>query len=199
MDNMDKKIREAFSKKRLFEDIDLGQSKSLEEFFENNDVEDYGWDETLEEALYEAGEEMQGDQLKAFKVGDILMTTSFRSHGREYALPHRILVITARKLSGDVMEYEGYLLSSKINKSNKYSKYQNNIYIKNYSSILAKGAPADKEAFIRVDDLVKFDSRDLSARGTWKGAINDEFREFLYQCVKNYRSGNSNAEMYWEK
>lgn len=199
MDKMDKQIREAFSKKRLFEDLDVGQSKSLQEFFDDNDIEDYGWDETLEEALSTvADEELVGDQKKTFQVGDILMTASFDSHGQKIMSPHRILVITAKRLSGDVMEYEGYLLSSKVSKSNKYGKYPNNIYIKDYSTILAKGSPAAKEAFIRVDDLVRFTSKDLSTSGTWKGSISNEFGEFLYKCIRNYRTGKSNADMYWE-
>lgn len=200
VDKVSKKIRE--EREFIFEGISHEDGIPLGEFFEQNDVDDYIWeDDTLEDSLISAEDlnEASGDQLKVFNVGDIIMTTRFQSKGRYMDSPHRIMVVTSKKNRDGVVEYSGFLLSSKINKSNKMGGYPNNIYIKNYSSILYSGAPANKEAFIRVDDLVRFTSNDLSTSGSMKGKASREFMNFVQECYNNYRSGVSNSEIYWDK
>ena len=56
------------------------------------------------------------------------------------------------------------------------------------------------EAIIRVDDLVKLNSKDLSPTGTYKGQVSNEFLQFVQKAYNNYGSGRSkdNAKMKWE-
>lgn len=209
MDNLSKKIKEALiqsmrddqQKQFIFEGIDEGDVKTLDEFFSENNVEDYIWEQDLEEALYDQ-EDLHEDEKPpmTYKVGDIIMTTRFNSRGQQIEnSPHRVLIITASEDREGVATYRGFVLSSKVEKSNKHSKYPHNIYINNYSTILYKGTPYNKEAFIRVDDLVEFSSDDLSERGSWKGSANHEFMNFVQRCYDNYKRGIDNSNMYWEK
>lgn len=210
MDELSKKIREAVTKKMkdeeqfIFEGIDFYKEKTLDEFFSDNDREDYIWEESLAESLYEDSDdsEVVGNRAVEYKVGDIILTNRYKSRGSYVEnSPHKILVITSRKKSDKEITYSGFLLSSKKEKSNKYTeKYPNNIYINPYNSILYKGARSDKdEVFIRVDDLVTFTNMDLSTSGSWKGKASYDFLNFVQRCVNNYRRGVSNSYMRWEK
>lgn len=190
--------------KKLF-DIDESDVVSLNEFIDMNG-DDYGWEESLEESLYEYEEDDRlyesSDQDKVYEPGDIIMTRNYyspSSHKKMKENPHKILLVTSKQESNGVVYYRGFLLSSKVNKANKEGKYPNNIYIDNYSSILSSGANSNKEAIIRVDDLVQFTNKDLSHSGTKKGEASKEFIEFVKKCYENYRSGNSkyNFNQQW--
>ena len=166
----------------------------------------WDYEESLEEALsiispYDISINIlceDKDRDKNYRPGDILMVPNWSS-GRtgHQNSPHRILVIT----SSTDGEYSGYILSSKIEKANKYnSKFPNNIYIQDYDTILDIGRKiGSKEVFIRVDDLVSFKASDLSDWGTWKGRVNSKFFDFVEQCRKNYLlDKNMNREITWE-
>ena len=113
---------------------------------------------------------------------------------------HRIVIVT-RVIHGDDVTYGGYLLSSKINKSNKYDKRKgsNNIYINDYSTILKNGTEHHKEAFIDVKNLHTFDKTIFSKSGTYKGTVTDEFLNFIIKCANNCKNKISNKNIYWEK
>lgn len=211
-ESMDNKIKSAVSKRLreqqeekefIFEGIEFYESKTLGEFFEENDREDYIWEESLAESLEEESDEIVGNRAVQYKVGDIIMTNRYKSHGSYVEdSQHKILVVTSRVESDGIINYEGFLLSSKAKeKSNKYNeRYPHNIYINPYNSILYKGAPSNKqEVFIRVDDLVKFTNMDLSISGSWKGKASWEFLNFVQRCANNYRAGKDNSKIFWER
>lgn len=198
------------------------KKKILEEFIKSgildkeatpiNEIEGYGWEynslaEAIEDNCYQEyldESELVGDQTKQYEIGDIIFANKFYSPSSRQLVStkgHRVLVITSKKDEDGVVQYRGFELSSKVHKSNKYSKYYNNLYIKDYTSILASGGGSPIEAIIRVDDLVKFSSKDLSPTGSLKGKVTDEFMQFVKKAYMNYDSGRSkdNATMYWEK
>lgn len=213
MSDMKDKIREAVSKRLkedkefIFEGIEFYQEKTLDEFFSENDREDYTWRMSLAESLYDSedAKELVGNRTVQYKVGDIILTNNYRSksQGGGYVpdSQHKILVITSKQEDNGIINYSGFLLSSKYEKSNKYTdRYPNNIYINPYNSILYKGTPSRyNEVFIRVDDLVTFTNMDLSTSGSWKGKASWDFLNFVQSCVDNYRTGKDNSKVYWER
>ncbi len=200
MDKMKKKILEAFIRDGILED----KATPI------NEVQDYGWEypslaEAIEDTSYQEylDESLSGDQVREYEIGDIIFANQFYSPSskRVVGAPgHRVLVITSKKDDNGTMNYRGFELSSKVNKSNLQGQYANNLYIKDYSTILAKGTGPSMEAIIRVDDLVKLNSRDLSPTGTYKGQVSDEFLQFVQRAYSNYKSGRSkdNFNMTWE-
>lgn len=200
MSDMKKKILEAFIRDGILE----------EEATPINEIEGYGWEyNSLYEAImdncyqdYLDEAELVGDQTKQYEIGDVIYTNTFYSpSSKKQVTGHKILVITSKRDEDGVVHYRGFELSSKVHKSNKYGRYYNNLYIKDYNTILASGGGSPIEAIIRVDDLVKFNSKDLSPTGTLKGRVTDEFLQFVQKAYSNYTSGRSkdNATMYWEK
>lgn len=190
--------------RKLF-DIDESDVISLDEFVKIHG-DDYGWEETLEEALYDYEEDERlyesNDQEKIFNPGDIIMTRNYystSSHQKRRDDPHRILLITSKEEEGGKIKYSGFLLSSKVEKANKEGKYPNNIYIRDYGTILSAGQKVSMEALIRVDDIVEFTNKDLSNSGTKKGEASKEFIDFVNKCRNNYESGNSkdNFKLQW--
>ena len=186
-------------------------SITLQEFYKKYGT-DYSWDyeETLEEvieneSLNPYNEELQlkieeAEFKKPLKVGDIIMPKKFISNGKVVDSAHRILVVSIIENDNGKVVYKGYILSSQLHKANKYGGYPNNIYIKNYGTILAGGAKSDKEAFIRVDDVVSFTKDDLDVSGFWKGEVTEEFLKFIKKCRENYlKNPNLNKTVYWEK
>lgn len=186
------------SKKLVFEGLDESDVVTLNEFVSIHGNE-YAWDMSLEESLYEA--ELEGDQLKEYEVGDIIMPITAHSPSSNTDVePHKVLLIQTKDTGEDgIIKYKGFLLSSKVRKSNKYGGYPNNIYIEDYSSILYRGKPENKEAFIRVDDIVEFTNQDLDTHGVWKGRVSNAFFNFVNNCYKNYQQGKSNKYKYWYK
>lgn len=200
MDKMKKKILEAFIRDGILED----KATPI------NEVQDYGWEypslaDAIEDTSYQEylDESLSGDQVREYEIGDIIFANQFYSPSSKKVVGspgHRVLVITSKKDDNGIMNYRGFELSSKVNKSNIHSQYANNLYIKDYSTILAKGTGPSMEAIIRVDDLVKLNSKDLSPTGTYKGQVSNEFLQFVQKAYNNYRSGRSkdNAKMQWE-
>lgn len=183
-------------KKLIFEGLDESDVVPLNEFLDVHGSE-YAWEYSLEESLYES--RFEGDQLKEYEVGDIIMPMRLRStQSNEYVEPHKIMLIQTKDTGDDgVIKYKGFLLSSKKDKSNKYGGYPNNIWIEDYASILYRGSQQHREAFIRVDDIVEFTNEDLDTRGVWKGTVSRSFFNFVNNCYMNYKQGRSNKHRYW--
>lgn len=200
MDNMKKKILEAFIREGILED----KATPI------NEVKGYGWEyNSLAEAIEDncdqdyLDEALSGDQTKEYEIGDIIFANKFYSPASNKVVDtkgHRVLVITSKKDDKGIIHYRGFELSSKSNKSNLHSHYPNNLYIEDYSTILSSGSGPSMEAIIRVDDLVKLNSRDLSPTGSYKGHVSDEFLQFVQRAYSNYKSGRSqeNSTMYWK-
>lgn len=164
-------------------------SYTLDEFVEKYGY-DYTWESTLEEDIAESNFEMisESTATKQYSIGDILFIWDKNRKN------HRI-VITNTNNNG---RYEGYLLSSQIQKANiNDPKYPNNIFIEHYNTILKIDNGIDKPAFIRVDDLVRFKQSQLSS-GCYKGTVKPEFLKFLNQCIDNYKNGIDNSKMIWK-
>ena len=200
MSDMKKKILEAFIRDGILEDDASPISES----------NDYGWEySSLAEAIDDCNYQeyldetnLVGDQTKEYEIGDIIYTNKFYSPASKSIVSgHKILVITSKRDEEGVVHYRGFELSSKVNKANIHGRYPNNLYISNYSTILTQGGSTTIPAILRVDDLVKFDSRDLSPTGTLKGKVTDEFLEFVQKAYSNYRAGRSkdNLDMRWER
>ena len=171
---------------------------SLREFVDVHGNE-YAWDYPTEE-FYE-DQELKGNQLKDYYVGDLIMPKKIYSpQSRTEVDPHRVLLIQASNRGEDgIVKYKGFLLSSKATeKANRYnSRYPNNIWIKDTATILWRGRREHKEGFIRVDDVVEFDSTDLAASGVWKGHVSNKFFRFVNNCYQNYVDGKDNSHKYW--
>lgn len=168
----------------------------LQEHFDKYGSE-YEWKSTLEEDLIEESISLSEDSLvdnKVYHPKDIVMVRDSR------AGVHRILIVTKSEPdeNGDIV-YSGYILSSNTQKSNKYSRYSNNIYIKNYGTILAVGNKIDKEAIVKLDELHSFTKHDMSASGNYKGTVTDEFFNFILKCVSNMSNNISNKDEVWDK
>ena len=172
----------------------LDDSSSLEEHYTKYGSE-YCWESTLVEDLIEEDwfNEQNNPNFRAYEPKDIVMVND-KTFGT-----HRILIITKKDNQENNPVYSGYILSSNINKANKYSKYENNIYIKNYSTILQTGAKNDKEAIIKLDELKSFTKDAFSASGTYKGTVTDEFFNFILSCIQNIKRNITNKEITWEK
>lgn len=191
---MTKKLREEYEEREfIFEGVEDYEPQTLGEFFKENDREDYLWYESLDE-------ESKNNREIQYKVGDIIMPTRYFVDGSYVEnSPHKILVITSKKINDNKIVYQGFLFSSKTHKSNINNKnYPNNIHIKNYKSISYKGNPLDKESFIRVDKLITFTNEDLDVSGSWKGSATWDFMRFVQDCMNNYRSKKDNSSIVWE-
>ncbi len=166
------------------------------------------WDleENLEEFLFDS-EVMLNEAMHAptLNKGDIIMANngvSERERGLPIQSPHRVFVIEdAVGPVGDRV-FKGYLLSSKVDKANYYnSRFPNNIYIKDYSTILARGPLREAEAFINLSDLYTIEERlmDLDRGGIWKGHATQEFIDFIDKAVEDLNNGKSIKDTYWIK
>ena len=175
--------------------------------------DEYSWDyeESLEDALgitspYDLDVNIlceDKDNEKKFVAGDILMVPNGSSSvsGRN-SRPHRVVVINSVENKDGTTTYSGYVLSSKVEKANKNNeKFPNNIYIKNYDSILKYGKfIGDKEVILKVDEVITFKNIDLSDHGTWKGHVSDEFFDFIMSCAENFKKDKTlNKYVFWEK
>lgn len=167
------------------------------------------WDteESLEELLFDCDsmlEEAVGKSyLMPIKKGDIIMANN-GSSGRERSIPisspHRIFIV--EDATGEVGDriFKGYLMSSQVRKANYYNKgFPNNIYIEDYATVLSRGAPNHREAFINLSDLYVIEERLMDREGSslWKGHAKPEFIEFIDQAVEDIKQGKSVTETYW--
>ena len=167
------------------------------------------WDfeESLEELLFEVDgmleEAVNTDRRYEIVKGDIIMANngvSQRELGMDIISPHRIFII--EDAVGKVGErvFKGYLLSSQVRKANKNNKnFPNNIYIENYSTILARGAANDREAFLNLSDLyvIEESRMDTSKGGFWKGHATQEFIHFIDTAIAAKNEGKSLTNYCW--
>ena len=167
------------------------------------------WDfeESLEELLFEVDgmleETISADHQHEIVKGDIIMANngvSQRELGMNIISPHRIFII--EDAVGEVGKrlFKGYLLSSQVRKANKNNKnFPNNIYIENYSTILARGAAKEGEAFLNLSDLyvIEESRMDISRGGFWKGHATSEFIHFIDTAIAAKNEGKSLTNYCW--
>ena len=125
---------------------------------------------------------------------------SQRELGMDIISPHRIFII--EDAVGEVGErvFKGYLLSSQVRKANKNNKnFPNNIYIENYSTILARGAANDKEAFLNLSDLyvIEESKMDTSRGSFWKAHATQEFINFIDAAIAAKNEGKPLTNYCW--
>ncbi len=163
-------------------------------------------EESLEELLFDCDNLLEEAVSKSFLVpirkGDIIMANNGQSN-REGGMPilseHRVYVVEDVTGEYGSRTFKGYLLSSRVQKANYYNKkFPNNIYIENYSSILAKGPANDKEAFINLADLYEIDERLMNRESSlWKGHAKQSFIDFIDNAVAAKSRGESTEEIFW--
>lgn len=164
-------------------------------------------EESLEELLFDCDSMLEEAVSKSFlapvRKGDIIMAnngTSNREGGMPVLSPHRIFIIEdATGPVGDRI-FKGYLMSSQVRKANYYnSAFPNNIYINDYATILSRGAPNHREAFINLSDLYVIEEKlmDRESGSLWKGHAKQEFIDFIDQTVVDISTGRSVVNTYW--
>ena len=169
------------------------------------------WDleESLEELLFDSDKMLEETVARShaysIKKGDIIMANngvSDRERGMPIETTHRVFII--EDATGEVGSriFRGYLLSSKIRKANYYNEsFPNNIYIKDYATILARGPYRSAEAFINLSDCYTIDESlmDTEHGGFWKGHATQEFIDFIDEASADLRAGKSIGDKYWIK
>lgn len=145
---------------------------------------------------------------RPLRIGQIVMTNSYRGqYSNKDDDVHRMLIVSVggRDRFG-VVEYKGYLLSSKAKeKANINGKYPNNLYIDDFSTIFSKSTKSaandHKKSIIKVDELLEFTNEDMSESGVWKGDAKPEFINFVTAGRTNFTTGNQkkNFKLVWPK
>lgn len=164
-------------------------------------------EESLEELLFDCDnilkETVGASYAKPIKKGDIIMAnngTSEREHGMPVTAPHRIFIIEDAEGQVGSRIFKGYLLSSQVRKANYHNEtFPRNLYIEDYSTILARGPMLHKEAFINLSDLyiIEESLMDFSGGGLWKGHANQEFINFIDKAITDIAQGKSTKNTYW--
>lgn len=169
------------------------------------------WDleENLEELLFDSeamlAEAMNKSYLQPIKKGDIIMANngvSDRELGLSIQSPHRIFIIEDAIGEIGSRVFRGYLLSSQVRKANYYNeRFPNNIYINDYSTILARGPQRNAEVFLNLADCYTIDERlmDIESGGFWKGHATQEFIDFIDKVIAEIKEGKSAGRTYWIK
>ena len=174
--------------KRFKELTENQPTKNLDELLE------YTWDETIEESFYDEYFFEGPDNDKVYNVGDIVFVPQIET-ATGIISGHRILVIS--RVDKDT--YKGFIMSSKVDKANKYNKhFPNNLFVNNYNDILIKGPLKNCSIIVAVDNLVSFNRNELSEKGSFKGHVKDNFLQFVLNGYNNYLNGISNKNMFWE-
>ena len=167
------------------------------------------WDleENLEELLFDCDSMLEEAVSKSYlvpiKKGDIIMANngvSDRERGMPIQSPHRIFIIEDATGTIGNRIFRGYLLSSQVRKANYYNKgFPKNIYISDYSSILAKGPQHSTEVFINLSDCYTIEESlmDREIGGFWKGHASQGFIDFIDKTVADIESGKSVENTYW--
>lgn len=169
------------------------------------------WDleENLEELLFDSeamlAEAINKSYLQPIRKGDIIMANngvSDRELGLPIQTPHRIFVV--EDATGEIGSriFRGYLISSQVRKANYYDKrFPNNIYIKDYSTILARGPQRNDEVFLNLADCYTIDEKlmDRESSGLWKGHATQEFIDFIDKVIRDISEGKSTHKTYWIK
>ena len=163
-------------------------------------------EESLEELLFDCDTMLEEAVSKGFlmpiKKGDIIMANngvSSRERGMAILSPHRIFVVEDATGEPGNRVFKGYLMSSQVRKANYYNEaFLNNIYIDDYATILSRGAPNHKEAFINLADLYVIEEAKMDREGSlWKGHAKPEFINFIDQAVADIANGKSVKNTYW--
>lgn len=163
-------------------------------------------EESLEELLFDCDNMLEETISKSFqqpiKKGDIIMANngvSRRERGMPILSPHRIFVVEDATGDPGNRIFKGYLMSSQVRKANYYNKtFPNNIYIGDYATILSRGAPSHKEAFINLSDLYVIEESKMDRESSlWKGHAKQEFISFIDKAVTDIASGKSVKDTYW--
>jgi hypothetical protein len=167
----------------------------------------WDFDENLEELLFDCDNMLEEAVGKSYTVpikkGDIIMANngvSDREQGLNILSPHRIFII--EDATGEIGNrvFRGYLMSSQVRKANYYNKgFPNNIYIKDYSTILDRGPKREAEVFINLSDCYTIEEAkmDRESSGLWKGHAKPEFISFIDKAVADIASGKSVKDTYW--
>ena len=156
------------------------------------------WDYILEKELYERHnmKYIEEDWKKApFTKGMVVMLNN--------KLPgeglHRLYVITQVYDHDGNPLYDGYILSSKINKANLVNpNYPANILIKNYGSILSSGTKVNKDAIIKLDGRRTVDNTYFEPAGTIKGYCTIDFQTFIDNEVNKINNNQDTSQDYWD-
>ena len=167
------------------------------------------WDleENLEELLFDCDSMLEEAVRKSYTIpirkGDIIMANngvSDRERGLDILSPHRIFIIEDAVGEIGNRVFRGYLMSSQVRKANYYNKsFPNNIYIKDYSAILAKGPGQEAEVFINLSDCYTIEEAkmDRESGGLWKGHAKPEFINFIDRTLTDIAEGRSVENTYW--
>ena len=202
---------ETFGSTRLTEDVrkrlDTWEMTPEEEFYEAVYLhENFGVDlpqemneaynKLLEDDANEPSEEEEvpeekPSEIKQYDIGDLVMLSPTSEIG-----PHRLLIVKKYN-SGESINYEGHILSSKVRNSNKYTlRYPNNIYVNVYDHILVgkyRGVTR-KPCYINVGEYFEFSSEEVQGPGTFKGKVTKEFLKFVQDCERRV---SNDENQYW--
>ena len=172
------------------------------------EVKETTWErETPIETIIYNNNDLQEDlrNKKEFVPGDIVMVGSFTDveTNTTLNLPHRIFVISATNENrADKRTYYGYMLTSKVAKSNKYDPdrlINNNIYISDYNSILQSGrTEAPIEIAIKIGNIYEFTLDQVMQNG-YLGHTTNEFQQFVSTAVEAYKSKKPTNKIMWIK
>lgn len=172
------------------------------------EVKETTWErETPIETIIYNNNDLQEDlrNKKEFVPGDIVMVGSFTDveTNTTLDLPHRIFVISATNENrADKRTYYGYMLTSKVAKSNKYDPdrlINNNIYISDYNSILQSGrTEAPIEIAIKIGNIYEFTLDQVMQNG-YLGHTTNEFQQFVSTAVEAYKSKKPTNKIMWIK
>lgn len=172
------------------------------------EVKETTWErETPIETIIYNNNDLQEDlrNKKEFVPGDIVMVGSFTDveTNTTLDLPHRIFVISATNENrADKRTYYGYMLTSKVAKSNKYDPdrlINNHIYISDYNSILQSGrTEAPIEIAIKIGNIYEFTLDQVMHNG-YLGHTTNEFQQFVSAVVKAYKTKKPTNKIMWIK
>lgn len=172
------------------------------------EVKETTWErETPIETIIYNNNDLQEDlrNKKEFVPGDIVMVGSFTDveTNTTLNLPHRIFVISATNENrADKRTYYGYMLTSKVAKSNKYDPdrlINNHIYISDYNSILQSGrTEAPIEIAIKIGNIYEFTLDQVMHNG-YLGHTTNEFQQFVSTVVKAYKTKKPTNKIMWIK
>ena len=172
------------------------------------EVKETTWErETPLETIIYNNNDLQEDlrNKKEFVPGDIVMVGSFTDveTNTTLDLPHRIFVISATNENrADKRTYYGYMLTSKVAKSNKYDPdrlINNHIYISDYNSILQSGrTEAPIEIAIKIGNIYEFTLDQVMQNG-YLGHTTNEFQQFVSTAVEAYKSKKPTNKIMWIK
>ena len=172
------------------------------------EVKETTWErETPIETIIYNNNDLQEDlrNKKEFVPGDIVIVSSFTDveTNTTLDLPHRIFVISATNENrADKRTYYGYMLTSKVAKSNKYDPdrlINNNIYISDYNSILQSGrTEAPIEIAIKIGNIYEFTLDQVMQNG-YLGHTTNEFQQFVSTAVEAYKSKKPTNKIMWIK